>query len=208
MKTALIPFLLLAVAPAVPAAGTTPVRNDLVAVADETIRPGETVTWPGEHPMEIVYFTDGSLEFPEGSGHAARVMVKRGQTAFEIAKTRTVKNVGSADVHYARIEFLGKGLPETWGTTGLSPNYKLLFENRYTRVYDIRIPAGTKEPQHTHHDRVVVCLSGAQLKHLMPDGREEPSTLKTGEIVWRKGGTHIGQNLGKTDLWVIAVEPK
>src|ERR1035437_6845298 len=46
MKTALIPFLLLAIAPAVPAAGTTPLRNDLVAVADETIRPGETVTWP------------------------------------------------------------------------------------------------------------------------------------------------------------------
>src|ERR1039458_9010165 len=207
MKTTLIPFLLLAIAPAVPAAGTAPVRNDLVAVADETIRPGETVTWPGEHPTEIVYFTDGSLEIGEG-GKPARSAVKRGESVFETSKARTVKNTGSSDVHYARIEFLGKGLPETWGTTGLSPNYKLLFENRYTRVYDIRIPAGTKEPQHTHHDRVVVCLSGAQLKHLMPDGREEPSTLKTGEIVWRKGGTHIGQNLGKTDLWVIAVEPK
>ena len=30
----------------------------------------------------------------------------------------------------------------------------------------------------------------------------------TGEIAWRRGGTHIGHNLGKTDLWVIAVEPK
>lgn len=90
----------------------------------------------------------------------------------------------------------------------LSPNYKLLFENQYTRAYDIRIPAGTKEPQHTHKDRVVVCLSGAKLKHLLPDGREEPSTLKTGESAWRRGGTHIGQNLGDTDLWVIAVEPK
>jgi quercetin dioxygenase-like cupin family protein len=124
------------------------------------------------------------------------------------AQPRTVKNTGPSAVHFARIEFLGSGLAETWGTTGLSPNYKLLIENQYTRVYDIRIPAGTREPQHTHHDRVVVCLSGAQLKHLMPDGREEPSTLKTGEIVWRRGGTHIGQNLGKTDLWVIAVEPK
>jgi hypothetical protein len=208
MTTALIPFLLLGVVRAAPAAGTTPVRNDLVVVADETIRPGETLTWPGEHPIEIVYFSDGSLEFPEGSGHAARATVKRGQSVFGIARTRTVKNIGSADVHYARIEFLGRGLAETWGTTGLAPNSNLLFENQYTRVYDIRIPAGTKEPQHTHHDRVVVCLSGAQLKHLTPDGREEPSTLKTGEIVWRKGGTHIGQNLGKTDLWVIAVEPK
>jgi hypothetical protein len=36
----------------------------------------------------------------------------------------------------------------------------------------------------------------------------QPSTLKTGEVVWRLGGTHIGHNLGHTDLWVIAVEPK
>jgi hypothetical protein len=81
-------------------------------------------------------------------------------------------------------------------------------ENRYARVYDIRIPAHTNEPQHTHHDRVVVCLSGAKLEHLYPDGRKEPSTLSTGEVAWRRGGTHIGQNLGDTDLWVIAVEPK
>jgi hypothetical protein len=75
-------------------------------------------------------------------------------------------------------------------------------------VYDIRIPAHTREPQHTHKALVVVCLSGATLKHLMPDGTEEPSTLKTGEVGWRLDATHIGQNLGQTALWVIAIEPK
>ena len=95
-----------------------------------------------------------------------------------------------------------------WGAAGLSPNYKVLIENRSARVYDIRIPAHTREPQHTHKALVVVCLSGATLKHLMPDGTEEPSTLKTGEVGWRLDATHIGQNLGQTDLWVIAIEPK
>ena len=201
-------MLFLAFTPAVPGAGTTPVRNARVVVFDETIRPGETMTRSGDCPSEIVYFTDGSLEIAEGSGKPARTSPHRGDAVFETARPRTVKNSGPADVHYARIEFLENGRQETWGSAGLSPNYKLLFENRHTRVYDIRIPAGTKEPQHTHHERVVVCLSGAELKHLMPDGREEPSTLRTGEIVWRPGATHIGQNLGKTDLWVIAVEPK
>ena len=189
MRATLILFATLAIAA---------VQNDRVNVAEQTLRPGQTAKWAADHPSAIVYFTDGSID---GTN------VKRGDVKFDEA-ARTVKNTGRFDVHYARIEFLGKGSAETWGSTGLSPNYKLLFENQYARVYDIRIPAGTKEPQHTHHDRVVVCLSGAQLKHLMPDGREEPSTLKTGEIAWRKGGTHIGQNLGKTDLWVIAVEPK
>jgi hypothetical protein len=92
--------------------------------------------------------------------------------------------------------------------TGLSPNYKMLLENRYARAYDIKIPAQTFEPQHTHRDRVVICLSGAELEHILPDGSKQPSTLKTGEIVWRLGATHIGHNMGHTDLWVIAIEPK
>jgi hypothetical protein len=53
-----------------------------------------------------------------------------------------------------------------------------------------------------------VCLSGAELEHILPDGTHQPSTLETGEIVWRLGATHVGHNLGTTDLWVIAVEPK
>ena len=100
------------------------------------------------------------------------------------------------------------GSHETWGTTGLSPHYVLLVENQYGRAYDIKIPQQTREPQHTHKDRVVVSLSGAQLEHILPDGKLQPSTLKTGEVVWRLGGTHIGHNLGQTNLWVIAVEPK
>jgi quercetin dioxygenase-like cupin family protein len=186
-----------------PAISIVRVLNARVAVLEETIRPGETAVWSSGHPSQIVWLTDGALSIGE-----QRLTFARGDTTFEPAGVGPATNNGPAEVRYARIEFAGKGLGETWGAAGLSPNYKLLFENPYTRVYDIRIPAGTKEPQHTHHDRVVVCLSGAQLQHLMPDGREEPSTLRTGEIVWRRGGTHIGQNLGKSDLWVIAVEPK
>ena len=190
MRTILLFPLLLAFANA-----SEPVRNDKVLVTDVTLQPGEMQTFRGEHPSVTVYLTDGPG-------------VKRGASVYQAAQPASVRNTGSAALHFARIEFLGNGLGETWGTTGLPPNYKLLLENQYVRVYDIRIPAGAREPRHTHHDRVVVCLSGAQLKHLMPDGREEPSTLQTGEIAWRRGSTHIGQNLGKTDLWVIAVEPK
>jgi polygalacturonase len=186
-----------------PSVSVARVQNDRVAVFEETLRPGETAVWNSGHPSEIVWLTGGALTIGD-----QRLTFARGESVFEPAGVGAATNHGPTDVRYARIELPGKGLDETWGAGGLSPNYKLLFENRYTRVYDIRIPSGTREPQHTHHDRVVVCLSGAQLKHLMPDGREEPSTLQTGEIVWRRGGTHIGQNLGHTDLWVIAVEPK
>jgi hypothetical protein len=185
---------------------TEKVRNEKVAAFDCTLRPGDTVNI--KDPSVTVYFQGGSLEITPQAGNPRKVSVKQGDTVFRPAQAGVIKNTGSAEIHFARVDFPGPAGSETWGTTGLAPNYKLLFENPYTRVYDIRIPAGTNEPQHTHKNRVVVCLSGAQLRHLMPDGRVEPSTLRTGEITWRLGATHIGQNLGTTDLWVIAIEPK
>lgn len=189
-------------------AHTETVRNQRVAVIDGSLQPRGSESLPGAHPSVTVYFTDGSLEIAPTGGKSRATSVKRGDVVFDKAQPRVVRNTGSGAVRFVRVELLGKGIPETWGAAGLSPNYKMLLENQYTRVYDIRIAAGTREPQHSHHDRVVICLSGAKLSHLMPDGREEPSTLKTGESTWRRGGTHIGQNLGNTDLWVIAVEPK
>jgi hypothetical protein len=184
------------------------VRNQKVSVTDTVLRPGETETVSGNLPSVTVYFHSGMLQVTPAGGKSGKLAVKRGETRFATAGPRSIKNTGPSEIHYVRVDFLGGGGAETWGRTGLAPHYKLLVENRYSRTYDIRIPAHTNEPQHTHHDRVVICLSGARLKHLYPDGREEPSSLTTGETVWRRGATHIGQNLGDTDLWVIAVEPK
>ncbi len=115
---------------------------------------------------------------------------------------------GSSPVRFLRVEFKGQGSAEHWGDAGLSSHYKVLLENNFARVYDIFIPASSNEPQHTHKDRIVVCLSGAELTHLFPDGRREVSSLKTGQVVWRRGSTHIGQNHSANDFHAIAIEPK
>jgi hypothetical protein len=182
---------------------TEKLRNEHAVVTEYRLAPGESCALAGSLPAVTVYYDAGTIETA-----GKRATVQAGESAYSAPGARTVKNAGGAVVRFALVEFPGKGSAETWGTAGLAPNYKLLVENRYTRVYDIRIPAGEKEPQHTHHDRVVISLSGAELEHILPDGRLEPSTLHTGEIAWRRGATHIGHNLGKTNLWVIAVEPK
>jgi hypothetical protein len=132
--------------------------------------------------------------------------VKKGMVVPE--DSPMIRNIGTAPLHFARIRFATNGKGETWGMTGLPPNYKILHEDRYSRTYDIRIKAGAFEPRHTHHDRVVIALEGATLEHILPDGTKQPSTLKTDEIVYRPAATHVGHNMGTTDLWVIAVEPK
>jgi quercetin dioxygenase-like cupin family protein len=134
--------------------------------------------------------------------------VKRGDVIFRGPNDGRITATGESEVRLVRIEFRGAESKVIWGRTGLAPNYELLIENGYVRVYNIRVAAGTSEPMHTHHDRVVVCLSGAQLRHVLPDGHTEDSSLKTGDCLWRLGQTHVGKNIGKTDLWVIAVEPK
>jgi hypothetical protein len=134
--------------------------------------------------------------------------VGRGQVVSFVGTISAIRNMGKTPLHFVRIEFLTNGKDETWGQTGLLPNYTVLHEDRYGRTYEIKVPAGTHEPQHTHHARAMVALQGAEMEHVLPDGTKQLATLKTGEIGWREAATHTGYNLGTTELWEIAVEPK
>jgi quercetin dioxygenase-like cupin family protein len=200
--------VLLSLASMAAAAPIEKLRNEKVMVVELTLAPGETVSKSADRLGVLVYLDDGEIEATSAIGKPGTEIVKRGQAVFRPPQSATVKNVGSSDLRIVAVEFLGKGGSETWGTAGLAPNYKLLFENQYGRVYNIKIAAGKTEPLHSHKDRIVICLSGAQLEHEMPDGSREAATLKTGEIAWRRGVTHIGHNIGNTDLWAIAIEPK
>jgi hypothetical protein len=189
------------------AAETEKVRNPHAVVFEDILAPADSLIVRGDLPSVIVYCQPGTIEIAAAGEKARTVAVQSGEAAFFLPAARTFKNVGTAPLRIVRIDLPGQGIAETWGSAGI-PHYKLLLENRFVRVYDIRVAAAATEPQHTHKDRVVVCLSGADLIHTMPDGRAEPATLKTGEIAWRLGATHVGHNVGKTDLWVIAIEPK
>lgn len=182
--------------------------NNKVSVTEEALAPGEAASLKDARPSIAVYLSGGTIESLPAAGGSARETVRRGETIFEPAGTKALKNTGSTELKYVRIEFLTAGKQETWGKTGLPPNYKILVENRYVRAYDIRIAPHSYETRHTHHDRVVICLSGATLEHILPNGQKQPSTLRTGEIVWRPGATHVGHNMGSTELWVLCVEPK
>jgi hypothetical protein len=205
MTCRIVPFLLIPLA--LTGAETEKIRNTRAVVIEDSLAPGESRAIRGDLPSVTIYCQAGTVAIAAAGEQPLTAAVQPGEAAFLPPQARTVKNAGTAPLRIVRVDLPGPGSDETWGSAGI-PHYKLLLENRYARVYDIRVAAGSIEPLHTHKDRVVVCLSGADLIHTMPDGRQEPATLKTGEIDWRLGATHIGHNIGKTDLWVIAVEPK
>lgn len=195
--------------PSLLAAGSVQkLKNEQVSVTEDTLPPGQAESLPATHPSMIVYLSGGSVTATGGKTGNSKTTVKRGDTVFEPAGTSSLKNSGSSNLQFVRTEFLTNGKEETWGMTGLPPNYKILVENQYGRAYDIRIAPHSYEQRHTHHARVVICFSGATLEHILPDGQKQPSTLKTGEIAWRPGATHVGHNMGSTPLWVIVIEPK
>jgi len=207
MWIGLTAFLLAEIVPA--AAATKEIlSNQKVVVTEETLTPGEQETVAGEHASVVVFLSGDAVQGKYVDGRQRQDAVQRGETLNEAAGRRIVTNVGKTTLKLVRVEFLMAGSDEIWGMTGLPPNYKVLFEDRHSRTYEIRIAAHAWEPQHTHHARVVVCLNGAQLEHILPDGSKQPSTLKTDEVTWREGQTHTGHNLGDTGLWVIAIEPK
>jgi len=184
------------------------ITNDKVHVVEYTLSKGENSSFAPQHASVFVVLGGERAELGFADGTKRSVDLKPGLTVAEPAAWNALSNSGNAPIDLVRIEFLTAGLNETWGKTGISPQYKVLLEDRYNRTYEIRIPAHSFEPQHTHHDRVVVCLQGATLEHIMPDGSKQKATLKTGEVGWRLGQTHTGHNYGDTNLWCIAVEPK
>ena len=201
--------LFLAAAPAAMAANPVEkIRNDKVVVTEVSLPAGDSVSLTGKNANMVVFLNGGMAAFSSGQGSPHTRSIERGQTLAIDTPGETIRNSGSHALSLVRAEFLTQGLDQTWGMTGLSPHYTILVENRYARAYNIKIPPQTFEPQHTHHDRVVVCLSGAELEHILPDGSKQPSNLKTGDVVWRLAATHTGHNMGHTALWCIAIEPK
>jgi hypothetical protein len=184
-------------------AGTAPLfatttevlRNEKVIVTEVTLAPGDQEPVGGVHASVLVVLEGDSIQMlpPRGYDQAERSTVHRGDTINQRAGAEILTNAGTAPLRLVRVEFRTSGSDETWGMTGLPPNDNVLFEDEHSRTYEIRIAAHAVEPEHTHHARVVVCLSGAQLEHVLPDGSKQAATLKTDEVTWREAQTHTGR---------------
>jgi hypothetical protein len=190
------------------AATTDDFSNSKVAVTEVKLAPGEHETVTGRHPSVVVYLEGDEAQIKFADGKVKRESIVRGETLKEPAEAGVLTNTGKVPVRLVRVEFLTAGGHEMWGRTGWPPNYQMIFEDQYGRTYNIRVAAHSTEPQHTHHERVVVCLSGGRIEHTLPDGSKQLTTLHDDEVTWRPGQTHVGHNLGDTNLWVVAIEPK
>jgi hypothetical protein len=86
--------------------------------------------------------------------------------------------------------------------------YTLQLENDRVRVLRYHDRPGERTHQHVHPDFVLYALAPFKRRLTFPDGRTASREFKAGEVIFMKGQTHIGENIGDTDTDVVIVELK
>ena len=86
--------------------------------------------------------------------------------------------------------------------------HKLMFENRFVRVLEVKVPPGNIEPWHEHPRRVVIYLSDFHTRVTEKGGKPVETQRTRGLVRWTEATVHQVENIGKTEGWVINVELK
>jgi quercetin dioxygenase-like cupin family protein len=89
----------------------------------------------------------------------------------------------------------------------ISPRYyTVLRDSNHVRVLEYRLPAGQREPMHSHPAYVVYFFQAAKLRAIFPDGHSSESLVTPGETLYREALTHSIENIGDTEVHALLVE--
>ncbi len=89
-----------------------------------------------------------------------------------------------------------------------SPTVRILIDNRKVRVQEVRRKPGTISPMLELPNRVLYILKGGKRRLHYPNGRTKVQILKTGTVLWQRKEKFAGENIGKTEIRLIAVRLK
>ncbi len=88
------------------------------------------------------------------------------------------------------------------------PYHKLVFQNEYTRVFAVELPAGKSMLLHRHdHDYVSIVLGGAAIETQVPGQQAARDRRAEGDARFIKGGfAHRTSNVGNTVFRNLIIE--
>jgi hypothetical protein len=87
--------------------------------------------------------------------------------------------------------------------------HKLLFENRFVRVIESRVPAGGVEPRHSHPRCVTVSLADFEAEiTTFPEGKTSRVSRTFGAVSWSEPTTHTIKILGGQPSHNVRIELK
>lgn len=89
-----------------------------------------------------------------------------------------------------------------------SDKYRVLLENDQVRILAYEDQPGARTQMHSHPAFVVVALVPFERRLELEDGRRLTRKFAAGDVIYSKGETHIGENIGSTPTRIIMVELK
>ena len=194
----------------------TPINNEQVKVLAVTVQPHEK-TRLHEHKINrvMVYLDAGRQHFEyEGKG-PSDLTWKAGEAKWSPAAGKHVAEISSEKpVRIIEVE-LKKAAGGLTPSSTLDPikvdpkHYRVEFENNQVRVTRVKIGPGETVPLHEHKlNRVVVYLTGQNVRATTADGKVETLQHKAGEVSWGGAMKHTETNLSKEPFEVVVVELK
>src|SRR5215469_14901699 len=92
---------------------------------------------------------------------------------------------------FVGISILALAVAEAQDPAKVDPqHYKVLLNNEYVRILDVRQKPGDKSPMHSHPHHAVYWLTSSTLKFTSADGKTNTVTTEAGQVVWRDAETH------------------
>ncbi|MGH9719088.1 MAG: hypothetical protein ACRD8O_02665 [Bryobacteraceae bacterium] len=87
--------------------------------------------------------------------------------------------------------------------------HKLMFENKFLRVIQAKVPVGGVEPKHKHPRGVTVYLADYTVEQkTLPDGKVSRGDRRFGAVTWSDAVVHEVRNIGKTPTHAVRIELK
>jgi hypothetical protein len=108
----------------------------------------------------------------------------------------------------SRVVFLAASIGFGHAQSGEGVTRKLLIDNEFVRVFDIRVSSGVFEAKHSHARGITIALSDYTNDATSPDGKVSRGQAKFGDVRWAEPVTHEARNTGATEQHVIRIELK
>ncbi len=116
---------------------------------------------------------------------------------------------GAAVAALLVIPFRGSSQEELDPLIVAKDTHRLLYENRFVRVIEAKVPPGKMEPKHKHPHGVTIYLATYDLRQkTFPDGKETNAHREFGTVIWSEPTVHEIHNVGKTAMHSVRVELK
>jgi quercetin dioxygenase-like cupin family protein len=109
----------------------------------------------------------------------------------------------------AMTRFVFGQAPDPLDPVRVAPDtHKVVLDNTFVRVLDVRVPAGKTEPRHRHPHGLSVYFTDWDAKVTVDGKPPEVHHRKAGTFAWTEPLVHTVENAGKTDGHVLRIELK